>query len=356
MQMVCEGAAGRTKSEIQGALKTGDMPPEDLNLAWQELYHSLNSPLAQLTQTAAQLNLADGMWYQMSFTLNPVFAATIRDTFQAEVTPVNFGDSATVNLINQWAGKQTEGRVDKIVSSPFPDDTALVLANAIYFKGTWYAQFDKALTKPGDFYLPDGTAKKAPLMLKHTNFYYNETDEYQAVQLPYEDRHLQMTIFLPKKSGALPHLLAEFSNRAWVTQHPSFFSCSEREGTLELPKFKFDYSILLNDTLKKLGIRQAFDPAAADFSPMGTGPAPVFISEVKQKSFVSVTEEGTEAAAATIVAATYGAEDPNPPKPFEMIVNRPFLFVITTSPAFAETYGARTILFMGLVNNPAGMF
>jgi serine protease inhibitor len=352
MQMVCEGAAGTTKSEIQNTLKTSAMPPEDLNLAWEELYNSFNSPLAQLLPTASQLKMADGMWYQNNIHLNPYFAAVIHNTFQAEATPVNFSDPATANLINEWASNQTEGRIKDLVSPPFPNNTALVLANAIYFKAKWLAEFDKALTKPRDFHLPDGTAEQVPMMSKHTRFYYSETPDYQAVQLPYKNRRRQMTIFLPKKPDALQHLLAEFGNRAWVTQHPSIFSYSEREGTLVFPKFKFDYDILLNVTLKRLGIRQAFDPLAADFSPMGTGPAPVFISKVKQKSFVSVDEEGTEAAAATVVEATYGSEDTNPPKPFEMIVNRPFLFVITTTGVFEESYGAPIILFMGIVDDP----
>src|SRR5215469_12385486 len=101
MQMVCEGAAGATRSEIEGALKIGAIPPAQLGAAWEKVDDSIN------WQARAQLNLADGVWYQKDFRLKPDFAAVIMGSFHAEVTPVNFHDPATATLINQWAARQT---------------------------------------------------------------------------------------------------------------------------------------------------------------------------------------------------------------------------------------------------------
>ena len=117
----------------------------------------------------------------------------------------------------------------------------------------------------------------------------------------------------------------------------------DREGTLALPRFKLDYDVTLNDPLKALGMRQAFDDDA-DFSAMAD--EPLFVSKVKQKSFVEVNEEGTEAAAVTTVTMTTAAMF-RPEKPFEMIVDRPFLFVIGDDQT-------KSILFMGVIYDPAG--
>lgn len=359
MQMVSEGAAGWTESEIRGALRTGDLPAATLNAAWKNFYDSLNSQSNEVVEsvggnwyvryilrTNSIFNLADGMWYQKDFQLKPQFAAVIRDSFRAELAPVNFEDPSTAALINDWSSKQTYGRIDNIVSFPFPAQTALILANAIYYKGKWGEPFEKSKTKPRDFYLPDGTAKQVPMMSRYGTFSYEQGDGFQAVQLPYEDG-LQMTIYLPDGHTSPRQLLQARGSLYWPEIVSGFPS---QDGTLILPKFKFDYDILLNGPLQKLGIKRAFDPGAADFSSMGNGS--LYITKVQQKSFVAVDEEGTEAAAVTAVLMSREAQNASPPKPFEMIVNRPFLFLISVPGPWPNL--TPVILFMGIVNDPAG--
>ncbi len=337
LQMLSEGAAGKTKAEIQQALKTGDLPPAARILGFQKLMRSF-SP-----QTNGTLNLAVGMWYQKHYRVKPAFADEIQDSFQAKLAAVDFDDPGSADLINEWADRETQGKINNIVAFPFPENTRLILANAIYFKDTWMEPFDQTLTKPRDFYLADGTTGQVPMMFKHDQFNYLEDDHFQAVQLPYQDG-LQMLLFLPAPHTTPEQLLADFSSADW-NDKISWFPV--REGTLMFPRFKFDYDIALIDPLQKLGIKRAFDPNSADLSGMSDEPA-LYVNEMAQKSFVAVDEKGTEAAAVAVATVAAGGVEINPPKPFTMIVDRPFLFFITAWGPFQT----QTILFMGIVTDP----
>ncbi|MGH7951516.1 MAG: serpin family protein [Limisphaerales bacterium] len=333
LQMLDNGASGKTKSEIQSVLKTENLPPEKLNAAFKELNQSLKS------QTNVILDLANGIWYKKGFQLKPDFVAADKEFFQAELAPVDFESPKSANIINDWANKETRGKISGVVSFPFPPLTRVILANAIYFKGKWETAFKKEMTEPRDFYLPNGNSKQTPMMQRDGKFNYQETADFQAVQLPYKGG-LRMELFLPKTNSNPQKLVEEFRGKnAWQKIENEF---GERDGFVALPKFKMDYEVELNDPLEALGMKQAFDDAA-NFSGIST--MPLNISEVKQKSFVKVDEEGTEAAAVTTITMLGSAIDMNRPKPFEMIVNRPFFFVIADNQT-------QTILFMGIVNDP----
>jgi serpin B len=218
----------------------------------------------------------------------------------------------------------------------------VILANAIYFKGKWGRPFDKQSTKDRAFnVLPGGTPKQVPMMWQNGHFIYQQGDGFQAVRLPYAGWHLQMYLFLPDTNSSPTKLLADFSGETWRDKILPQFHATE--GVLALPRFKLDYDVILNDPLQALGMRQAF-AGDADFSAMAD--EPLFVSEVKQKSFVEVNEEGTEAAAVTTVTMHATAKF-RPEKPFEMIVDRPFLFVIADDQT-------KSILFMGVIYDPAG--
>jgi serpin B len=336
LQMVANGAAGDTKSEMQRVLKTACLPAETLNAACKDLNQSLNS------QTNVILNLANAIWYQTDFHLKPEFVSVNRQFFQAELGGVDFTKAESAQTINDWADTSTHGKIKQVVQWPFPPLTRVILANAIYFKGKWDRPFDKQSTKDHAFdVLPGGTSKQVPTMWQHGHFNYQQGDGFQAVRLPYAGKRLQMYLFLPDTNSSPAKLLADLNADTWRDKIlPKF---QDKEGTLALPRFKLDYDVRLNDPLKALGMRQAF-AVDADFSAMAE--EPLFVSEVKQKSFVEVNEEGTEAAAVTTVTMHAQAVF-RPEKPFEMIVDRPFLFVIGDDQT-------RSILFLGVVHDPAG--
>jgi serpin B len=337
LQMVANGAVGGTKAEMQRVLKTESLPAETLNAAGKDLNQSLNS------QTNVILNLANAIWYKAEFHLKPGFVSDNRNFFSAKLAGVDFGKPESAQTINDWADTSTHGKIKEVVQFPFPPLTRVILANAIYFKGKWDRPFDKQSTKDRAFnVLSGGTPKQVPTMWQHGHFNCQQGDGFQAVRLPYAGGHLQMYLFLPDTNSSPAKLLADWNADTWRDKIlPKF---QDKEGTLALPRFKLDYDVLLNEPLQALGMRQAFNFHSADFSAMAE--EPLFVSEVKQKSFVEVNEEGTEAAAVTTVTMRATAVF-RPEKPFEMIVDRPFLFVIGDD-------STKSVLFMGVVHDPAG--
>jgi len=221
-----------------------------------------------------------------------------------------------------------------------PIYSRLFLANAVFFKGKWSDPFEVNDTKDRIFDLRGGGQKIVPMMTKTKIFTYRRGTGYQAVRLPYAGENLAMYVFLPDTNSSPEQLLGLMSGDTWqrITR-PGF---SENEGTFVLPKFKLEYSVELNGPLQALGMKSAFDPLTADFS--GIAPQ-IYISGARQKTFVEVKEEGTEGAAVTGIMMADNAELLPPSNPFQMIVDRPFLFLI-------EDHQTGTILFMGVMFDP----
>lgn len=335
LQMVGDGAAGETKREMQRVLKTDVLTSAELNAACKSLNQSLNS------QSDEILNLANGIWYQKEFHLKPGFVSHSKYFFGAEPAGVDFRSPKSAQIINDWADKKTRGKIKDMFQFPFPPLTRVILANAIYFKGKWAKPFDKGETKPRAFRLANGEMKQTPMMWQDRKFAYQKGEGFQAVRLSYAGYRLQMYLFLPATNSSPQKLLTDFDGNNWRDKVMSQFA--NREGKLVFPKFKIDYDVKLNEPLEGLGMRRAFDFHGADFSAMAD--ESLFVSEVKQKSFVEVNEEGTEAAAVTTVVWTTAGIETNPSEPFEMIVDRPFFFVIADE-------RTQSILFMGLILDP----
>jgi serpin B len=335
LQMVGNGAAGQTKTELQQVLHTTGLSPAMSNPAFKELNQRL------VSRKDVTLDLANGIWFKQGFHLKPAFVADNKKFFQAELAGVDFANPQSAQTINNWASRQTRGKIKDVVQYPFDPLTRVILANAIYFKGDWFHRFNKQQTKPRDFHLSSGKVKPTPMMVQDREFDYQETPDFQAVQLPYVGG-LRMQVFLPATNSSPQKLLESFkANGNWQENiHPAF---AGRKGNLMLPKFKIEYAVGLNDPLKALGMKRAFGNDA-EFSAMAD--EPLFISTVKQISFVEVDEKGTEAAAVTGVGVTMVGVVMKPPLPFEMIVDRPFLFVISDTVT-------DSILFIGVVNDPA---
>ena len=244
--------------------------------------------------------------------------------------------------INQWVEQQTAGKIkDLLQSGVLTPATRLVLTNAIYFKGNWQTQFDKAQTRDEDFHLSAAQTVKAPLMNLQGRFNYFNGGTFQALEIPYESGDLSMIVFLPNDAGGLPALeqsLTAASAQQWLGQL--------RPGSkiiLALPKFKMTGQFGLNGALTALGMRQAFEQGVADFSGM-TGKRDLWISAAIHKVFVDVNEEGTEAAAATaIVMRSLAVTREQPPIVFR--ADHPFIFLIRDNRSGG-------ILFMGRVTDP----
>ena len=334
LSMIYNGAEGETKEEIAKVLQVGGMDVVELNKVNASLMSILNSDSNQI-----QLNVANSIWLNQNYHFQTNFAQNNRDYFNAKSQEIDINDSQSPKMINDWVKKTTNKKIVNIVNDPLNPDLVAILINAIYFKGDWTYEFDKKQTEKRKFFLDDGTKKDVSLMTLSEELAYMEDENFQAASLPYGDGEMSMKVFLPNEDSSLEEFEKMLTTENWGKWSSEF---QEKRGTIKLPKFQMEYQVQLNETLKKLGMTTAFDQGA-NFSKMIKEDQPLRISNVKQKTFIDVNEEGTEAAAATSV----GMEKTSAPidGPFHMEVNRPFFFTITDD----ET---STILFMGSISNP----
>jgi serine protease inhibitor len=334
LHMVGSGAAGKTKTEMQQVLATTGLSLTDVNAANSEIARSLTS-----ANTPVILTVANAIWYRPHTPINPSFISTNKQFYGATVEALNFADPHAVEIINAWASEKTQGKIKRMADGMIdPESTRLFLADAIYFKGKWSKPFAVKDTKDRSFHLRAGGEKRIPMMLESTRLQYREGPGYQAVRLPYSGDHLAMYVFLPASGSSPENVLGALSGDTWQqTKHGFRFN----EGTLVLPKFKVEYNVALKGPLQSLGMKAAFDGSAANFSGIAPG---LFISAAQQKTFVEVNEEGTEAAVVTGMEVQIASVSPRL-EPFDMIVDRPFLFLI-------EDKQTEVILFMGTVFDP----
>jgi serpin B len=333
LDMVYNGASGKTQTAMAAALNLNGMSLEDLNRANVDLKKILENPDPEV-----QLAIANSLWARQGISFQPDFIQRNQQFYGAELTNLNFSDAKSPAIINGWVKQNTRGKIDQIVDTLAPDDV-LFLINAIYFKGDWTRPFDKQQTAQKPFYLANGTQKPHAMMSQSGEYRYYETEQFQAVSLPYgQKRRMNMIIILPKKSFSLTEFYKELNPKnwqQWVSQ------LRNRQGSIQVPRFKLEYNIELKRALSALGMAVAFDPAQANFS--GISSIPTKIDQVKHKTFVEVNEEGTEAAAVTSIGIR--ATSAMPSEPFKMVVDRPFFCAIRDNQT-------GSLLFMGSIVEP----
>ena len=339
LAMTYNGAEGKTRDAMARTLEIQGISLGEVNSGFAELQRAAVAP-----DPKVQLRIANSLWARQGFTLKPEFVERSKKSYGAEVTSLDFNSPTAPSTINSWVKTKTENLIDSIVDRIEPENV-LFLINAIYFKGQWKNEFDKAKTKEDDFHLPNGQPKKVPMMAQSGQYRYLKGDDFQAVTLPYGSGRINMYVFLPDKGTSLEAFEKRitFDNwEAWMSNLRFTFT----PGEISLPRFKVDYETDLNDVLKALGMTEAFDSNVADFSGIATinSGARLYISDVKHKAFAEVNEEGTKAAAVTSVTGTLTSVQV-PREPFTMKVDRPFFFAIRDD----ET-GA--LLFMGSILDP----
>ena len=334
LQMVCNGAASSTRQEMASVLGTSGLEAQALNQACKGLDQSIRS-----AQSNVVLSIANAIWYRVGVELRPTFVSVNQDFFGAKMGALDFTDPQTSGIINAWADENTHGRIKQIISGSIPSDAQVILANAIYFKGSWERKFDPTATKERAFHLQDGRQPQVAMMQQSGEFQYQDGKGCQAVRLPYAGWRLGMYVLLPEAGSSVEKLLASVDAQSWQNQLRRQFR--SRKGSLLLPRFKLEYGAELKRPLAALGMTLPLS-RGADFSSMS--PTPLYLSEVRHKSFAEVNEEGTEAAAVTVATMTPSSMQ-RPAPPFEMVVDRPFLFMI-------EDNLTNAILFVGVVFDP----
>ncbi|MDR3616567.1 MAG: serpin family protein [Candidatus Obscuribacterales bacterium] len=332
LAMTMNGARGDTQKEILQGLSLPDYGGlETTNLS----YANLLADLADNAALGVDLQIANAIWANQNVTFSPEFLETNRKSFNAQVASADFAAPATLDAINQWASDNTKTLIPTILDK-ISSDHIMFLLNAVYFKGQWSVKFDKLLTREADFHATAGDVK-CQLMQRRGDMAHLSGTNFQAVKLPFGDsKRINLYVYLPNAGVSVDDFVQRLTEKTITNLAKTKW---ESEGTIFLPRFKVDYDVELNDTLKNLGMNTAFEPNA-DFSGMGGGR--IKISEVKHKTFAKFDEDGGEAAAITSVGfVAMGAK----PMPWTMRCDRPFVAAL-----YDEHTGS--LLFIGVVNAP----
>jgi serpin B len=333
LAMTYNGAGGETKKAMEKTLKLYGLSPEEINTSYQTLVKALKS-----LDKKVILEIANAIFYRDDFQVENGFISTNKNFYDAEVSALDFGSPNALKTINDWVANKTHDKIDKILDK-ISNDHIMFLINAIYFKGIWQSEFEKKNTAEKDFYLENGSTVKTDFMQQENSVLYSSNELFQAVQLPYGQGNYTMNIFLPQAGKSLQDITENLDKENWKNWNKNFV---ETNVDIELPKFKFEYELTMNQVLTDMGMGIAFTRGVADFTGINRG-GNLNIDYVKHKSFIEVNEEGTEAAAVTVVAIEFTSVGGTTKVPF--YVNRPFLFAITE-----KSTGA--VLFMGTVRNP----
>lgn len=342
LTMLMPGAKGQTASEMAKTLHSS-LPA----VRFADALGALNEATVQRALTdKAELQQYDSTWTQKGYELQQSYLKALSAAFDTGMHEVDFSGApeAARQTINKAVQDQTNGLIrDLFPAGAISPDTRLALTDALYFKAKWAAEFSKSDTSDIPFHLLNGGTAAVATMRQSDHFGYAEGDGWQYAELPYAEGHLAMGVVLPSagtfdtfRKGLTSGTLASMAD-----------SESDTEVDLQLPKFTFDTSLSLKDTLAALGMTSLFDQNAADLSGIPAKPEKLWVSTVVQKTHVAVDEEGTTAAAASGVGVVAGAAPGQVTKPVTMHVDRPFLFLI-------RDRVSGQILFLGQVTDPRG--
>jgi serpin B len=282
---------------------------------------------------------SNATWASEDATFKPEFTQICQDLYRAQVLNLDFADPQAPSIINRWVNETTNGKIDQIIEE-IQSLSILFIINALYFKGDWTVQFDRAHTREGLFTLSDGGQKRIQMMSQSGHYPYYRGKDFQAVSLPYGQGRLSMYIFLPDRDSSLAKFMESLASEKWEWW---LSNLQKTKGDVALPRFRLEYELDLNDALKALGMEKAFNQVGADFGGMcPIPPSPnIYISKVLHKTFIEVNEEGTEAAAVTSVEMAKLAMV----ETFTIEVDRPFFCAIRDNQT-------GTVLFIGSITEP----
>ena len=342
MAMVTNGASDDSVAEMKEVLGFGEMELPEINSQFAQLIASLVEADKDLV-----LEIADSVWMDDAFApaVKQDFVDVLTEFYDAAFFTEDFQDEATVGKINSWVSEKTHEKIDKIIEEIGPN-AVMYLINAIYFKAAWTTSFDKESTSEGIFMLSDGSQGTADYMgfsydQEIPEFFsyssdWGDENGYSVVRIPYGRGVFAFYGIVPNPDNKTN--IDKFIGKIAEDGFDSYISqLEERDFHVQLPKFKFKYEKSLVDVFKELGMEKAFEEGAL-MNIAGEPHAP-FISDIYHKTFVEVNEEGTEAAAVTVVEVGENA------MPSGFYANRPFVFVIRDD-------RTGSVLFIGKVENP----
>lgn len=322
--MLNNGAAGQTQQEINDVLGFGEAGADAINSFCRKMLTEAPTLDEETTAGIANTIFVNKQW---GVELQAPFVQKANDYYDAQPEALDFYDDTTRDVINQWCSDHTEGMIEEILTKEEYEkekaDVSLLL-NALYFKGVWTNKFDPDDTKEESFNGGDAV----PMMNQRAYFEYTENDLFQAIRLPYGNGAYLMTIFLPSEGKTIADVLATMDGHSWQFQGNGDFLVD-----LKLPRFEANTNINLIPVMEALGMPTAFS-LKADFSDFCN--IQTYIGLMKQVARIKVNEEGTEAAAITII----GSLPISIPRTAKFHATRPFFYIISEQ-------STGSIFFMG---------
>jgi serine protease inhibitor len=328
--LVLSGAEGNTKKELVETLGKYGVKEEQFNLYYKSLIASLTE------NNDTRLSIANSIWYDKGFDVKQGFLKTNKTYFDAEAYRLDFSASETPDVINRWVRRVTENKIDKMVDRIEPD-VVMMLFSSIYFNGTWKEEFDKDITREGVFDIKGIGKVKTEFMNKRGEMKYIDNEEEQVVLLPYSDGRFAFMAMLPNENKDLRKYISEL-NKDSISEKLKDFKTDE--VTLSLPKFEVQHGKSIKDEIKALGVKDMFELKKADLSGLGIGD--IFLSDVKQKTYLRVDERGTEGASTVRVDVKFGGHIEDG---ISISFNRPFVYAVIDT----ET---KLPIFLGVMDNP----
>lgn len=338
--MVNDAAIGNTEKELEQTLGFHKGGIKAVNDYCKKLIDGLPKVDNKVT-----LDIANAIFLNKDYALKQQFQQDMQNYYDAKAEALDFSSPQTLEHINGWCNDKTKGMIPKILDEVNPDMVSYLL-NAIYFKADWASKFDSKNTKEETFTTKTGSTT-LPMMHQYVLISYLKTNTYSAVILPYGNSLWNMTVMLPEEGATTDDIIKEvaqssvLNNRGWCGTGSDVFQGYEVD--LKLPRFETasDTDELgLVELMKKMGIKQAFDPDFAEIPNMCED-RNLYISMMRQKAKIKVNEEGSEAAAVTVagVNATTAVSPQEYPKA-TFHANRPFVYVISEA-------SSGVILFVG---------
>ena len=292
------------------------------------------------------LNVANSVWVDDTMNPEEAWLQEVNDLFAAEVYQGVLSSEAIKRDINEWVEKKTNSLIKEFLSEPFDIETKLALLNAIYFKGDWVNEFEKTNTYKEDFTTIDKGIKKVDMMHDYgRNEFYVKNDNLDGVVMDYRNGSMAMMVLKPTAGQTVREM---YENLTYEEFHALLDNGTVQNIKLKIPKFEVEFDKNLNETLQNMGLRLAFDDTKADFTGIGytENGLPLYISLVRQKAVVKLDEEGTEAAAVTMVVMNECTSAMPVEQPIEVFFDEPFLYMIMDKES-------RTPLFIGVMDDPS---
>ena len=315
LAMTANGADGRTLAEFEKLIDT------DMN--------KLNSYLAAFTTNMpqspkAKLDMANAIWFRDNgFTANEDFLDINRNYYGAGVYTAPF-DDGTVKDINNFVKDATDGQIDKILDN-IPKSTVMYLLNALSFDSEWEEKYKKEQIHDRTFTAYDGSTQTVKMMYSQENRYI-EDENTTGFTKDYKGGNYRFVALLPDENTEIIDYVKALTGEK-LTNLLNTQSCTVDVG---IPQFESNYDAEMKDILTDMGLDSFFDPATADFSKMGSAQYNLYVSSVIHKTTLTLDDNGTKAAAITLVSQDEGAAV-LPEDLKTVILDRPFVYMIVES-------------------------